>query len=218
MVFYPRLDDGGAGRILENRCGVVLIFEGADLAGKTTLAMHYSRALHLPVVKIRWDLIDERAETIAFAKVTVGLLAATQAGVILDRSFVSMWAYTPSRDGHMDSLVEALSYIPDVHVVVLTMGAAELHRRYRRAPDRYFSEERLQAVDRRFVELARSFGDSVDIVHLDVSRLSADECRETIDRHLGLDSGQLRDRGAETAARELTIPIGEIPVGITFPE
>ncbi len=73
---------------------MVLIFEGADLAGKSTLARHYLGALGLPVVKIRWDLGDERTETIAFARVTLGLLAATRAGVILDRSFVSMWAYT----------------------------------------------------------------------------------------------------------------------------
>lgn len=196
---------------------VVLIFEGADLAGKTTLAMHYLRALRLPVVKIRWDLIDERAETIAFAKVTVGLLAATRAGVILDRSFVSMWAYTPDQDGYVDPLVEALRYIPDVHLVILTMGAAELHQRYSRAPDAYFGEERLQAVDRRFDELARLFGNSVDLVHLDVSRLSADECREAIDQHLGIDTGPLRDRDAVSAVRQLTIPIGEIPVGISFP-
>jgi hypothetical protein len=98
------------------------------------------------------------------------------------------------------------------------MGAAELHRRYSRAPDAFFSEERLQAVDRRFDELARSFGDSVDIIHLDVSRRSSDECRETIDNHLGVDSGPLRDGDLETTARQLTIPIGEIPVGISFPK
>lgn len=202
---------------MEDQGAVVLIFEGADLAGKTTLAMHYSRALQLPVVKIRWDLIDERAETIAFAKVTVGLLAATGADVILDRSFVSIWAYTPDRDGYVDPLVEALRYIPDVHLVILTMGAAELHRRYSRAPDGYFSEERLQTVDRRFDELASSFGDSVEIVHLDVARLSADECREIIDDHLGVESGPVREGGAEPPGRKLTIPIGEIPVAISFP-
>lgn len=98
------------------------------------------------------------------------------------------------------------------------MGAAELHRRYARAPDGYFSEERLQAVDHRFGELARSFGDSADIVHLDVARLSADDCRAAIDKHLGLDSGAMRDGDAETAVRQLTIPIGEIPVGISFPK
>lgn len=197
---------------------MVLIFEGADRAGKTTLAMHYMRALRLPVVKIRWDRIDERAETIAFAKVTVGLLAATHAGVILDRSYVSMWAYTHDRDGYVDPLVEALSYVPDVHLVVLTMGEAELHRRYLKAPDAYFSEEQLRDVDRRFGDLARSFGDSVRVVQLDVSRLSADECRQVIDEHLGMDSGPARGGDAETSVRRLTIPMGEIPVGISFPE
>jgi thymidylate kinase len=197
---------------------MVLIFEGADLAGKTTLATHYSRALRIPIVKIRWDLIDERAETIAFAKVTVGLLAATRAEVILDRSFVSMWAYTPDRDGYVDPLIESLRCLPDVHLVVLTMGAAELHRRYSRAPDEYVSEEQLQAVDRRFAELVPVFGDSLDIVHLDVSRRSAEECRLAIDGHLGVDTGLMREGEVETAVRQLTIPIGEIPVRIAFPK
>jgi hypothetical protein len=49
---------------------------------------------------VRWDLTHPEAETVASAKVTLGLLLATNPDVILDRSFLSMWAYASrSRSG-----------------------------------------------------------------------------------------------------------------------
>lgn len=196
---------------------MVLIFEGADLAGKTTLARHYRKALRLPVVKIRWDLRDERAETTAFAKVTVGLLAATGAGVILDRSFVSMWAYTRDPDDYLRPIVETLRYVPDLHLIVLTMGARALHRRYGERPDVYFSEDLLQAVDRRFAELPALVGTTLDVLHLDTGELSADDCRERIDAHLGLQTPPCQPDEL-AGGRQMTIPIGEIPVTVLFPD
>ena len=196
---------------------MVLIFEGADLSGKTTIATHYLHSLRVPIVRIRWDLANERVETLAFAKVTIGLLTATRANVILDRSFLSMWAYTREPSDYFDPLVEALRFVPELHVIVLTMGAEELHRRYEKHPDTSFSEERLRSVDRRFSELPARYGRSIDVLHLDTARFSPPECVTKIDAHLGLGSRPIQ-RGSPVRPRVLEIPIGEIPVGITFPE
>jgi thymidylate kinase len=57
----------------------VVIFEGADGVGKTTLARQFSVALGYPIVKLRWDLEHEEAQTVAYAKATLGLLSATRA-------------------------------------------------------------------------------------------------------------------------------------------
>lgn len=118
---------------------MVVIFEGVDLVGKTTLARHCARTLGLPIVKLRWDLHDAEAETVAFAKATLGLLSATGAGVILDRSFLSMWAYEEHAD-YMLPLIRGLRHLPDARVVVLTAGAEELRRRYQQEPYVWFSE------------------------------------------------------------------------------
>ncbi len=195
---------------------MVLIFEGADLAGKSTLARHYSDALRLPVVKIRWEGRDERAETIAIAKATVGLLAATRAGVILDRSFVSMWAYTRDADDYVRPIISTLQYVPDLHLIVLTMGRSALHRRYRKRPDQYFSESRLQTIDQRFAELPALIGSTLHLLHLDTGTLSPDLCRERIDQHLGRRTGPWHPDGRR-GRQEITIAIGEIPVTITLP-
>ncbi len=96
------------------------------------------------------------------------------------------------------------------------MGALELHRRYVERPDLYFSESRLEEVDRRFALLPALMGTTLDVLHLDTGGMSPDGCRERIDDHLGLHTGPWRPNDRR-GGQEVTIPIGEIPVTITFP-
>lgn len=74
---------------------MILIFEGADLVGKSTLAGHFSAAQGLPVVKIRWELDQPEVETRAYAIATTEILRAVAPDVIFDRSYLSWWAYGP---------------------------------------------------------------------------------------------------------------------------
>ncbi len=194
---------------------MVLIFEGADLSGKTTLARHYAAALSLPIVKIRWELKDEEAETVAFAKVTIGLLAATHADVILDRSFLSMWAYA-SNPEYMMPLLGALRSVPEVYVIVLTTDPDTLHRRYAERGDRFFSEERLRFVNERFALLPVQLPDEVGTLHLDTGRLTVRECCVEVDRILGV-MPMRSDPPTPAELVHLRIPIGEIPVDVMFP-
>ena len=188
---------------------MVVIFEGADLTGKTTLARHCARTLGFPIVKLRWDLRDAEAETVAFAKATLGLLLATHADVILDRSFFSMWAYddTPA---YMTPLIEALGQVPDVRLVLLTTSAEELRRRYRARPDAWFSEERVLAANERFARLPSAVPAGVGVLRLDTGALSVDECGARLDAALGREPARFE-------LTELRIPIGQIPVDVTLP-
>jgi hypothetical protein len=131
---------------------LVPIFEGTDLVGKATLARHYAQALGFPIVKLRWDLKAAEAETIAFAKATIGLLAAIDADVILDRSFLSMWAYEEDA-AYMEPLIVGLRHVLGAHLVVLTTDPPVLKDRYEAHPDRYFSASRVLAANERFTRL-----------------------------------------------------------------
>ncbi len=83
---------------------MIVIIEGTDLVGKSTLAERVAKAHDWPIVKIRWALVgDVKSETFGMANATTELLAATTPDVILDRSYFSMWAYG-----------EEVSYLPEL--------------------------------------------------------------------------------------------------------
>jgi len=75
---------------------VILIIEGADLVGKSTLTERIMAMTGWPIIKIRWDLRgDPEIETRAMAKTTIAILQATRPDAIFDRNYFSWWAYGP---------------------------------------------------------------------------------------------------------------------------
>src|SRR5437763_16815835 len=120
---------------------MILIVEGADLVGKSTLAERVAAAYGWPIVKIRWALIgDPAAETRGMARATIELPCATKPDVIFDRGYFSWWAYGPDVR-FMPELIAAFSRVPDARLVLLTASADELRRRYERQPDLSFPLE-----------------------------------------------------------------------------
>jgi hypothetical protein len=102
---------------------VILIIEGSDLVGKSTIAEQCAASHGWPIVKIRWSLIgDVEAETRGMATATIELLVATQPDVIFDRMYFSMWAY--GKDvSYMPELIAAfdrVSRVTPARLVLLT--------------------------------------------------------------------------------------------------
>ena len=63
---------------------MILIIEGTDLVGKSTIAEQCAASHGWPTVKIRWSLIgDVEAETRGMATATIELLVTTRPNVIL---------------------------------------------------------------------------------------------------------------------------------------
>jgi len=157
---------------------MILIFEGADLVGKSTLADRFSAAYGWPVVKIRWVLVgDVQAETVGMATATIELLAALRPNVILDRCYFSMWAYGDTTD-YLPGLVarfDRVSRVTEVRLVILTTTRDELTRRFEREPDLYFSLEKIQAANSRFPSLIPCLPASLPHMHIDTTRIGPDE-------------------------------------------
>jgi hypothetical protein len=169
---------------------VIVIVEGADLVGKSTVAQRLSRDEGWPVVKIRWDLLgDPMVETTAMAKATTTMLRALRPAVVFDRSFLSWWAYGPVL-GHdvayLPRLAALLADLDDLRVVLLTATPAELARRYDREPDAWFDLGQITAANERVPSIASILPPGVPCLHLDTTHADAPTVYAAVRAWLGL--------------------------------
>lgn len=158
---------------------MILIIEGADLVGKSTLAERVAAVHGWPIVKIRWALIgDPAAETTGMARATIEILRATTPNVIFDRIYFSWWAYGPVLGHDVSSLprlIKQFAPVKDARLVVLTASAEELRKRYEREPDLYFSLEIIQAANARFPSLLELVPDTLPALHIDTTDTPPDD-------------------------------------------
>jgi hypothetical protein len=158
---------------------VILIVEGADLAGKSTLSRRLAAAHNLPIVKIRWTLVgDTEVETRAMARTTIEILRTTHLSAIFDRLFFSWWAY-----GHvlgknvafMPALINTFNEVEDdARLILLTASDEELTRRFNRKPDLYFPLDVILGVNRRYPSLLPLLPDNLPSLHIDTTHNDAD--------------------------------------------
>jgi thymidylate kinase len=159
---------------------MILIIEGADLVGKSTLAERCAAAYGWPIVKIRWALIgDPAAETRGMARATIGLLCATRPNVIFDRIYFSWWAYGQDVS-FMPELIADFARVSDARLVLLTTSAEELRRRYERQPDLFFSLEVIQEANARFPSLLPLLPPTLPALHIDTTQAPPEEAFERV--------------------------------------
>jgi hypothetical protein len=166
---------------------VVLIFEGADKAGKTTLARHYAAAVGCGIVTLRWELADPTVEARAFARATAQFLGALDGDVVLDRTYLSWGAYGPAL-GHdvsfMEPLIAGLSTRGLARLVLCTASAAELRDRREGQGDSGFPLDATLWANERFPSLLALLPDTLPALHLDTTDSGADESVARIDDFL----------------------------------
>lgn len=171
---------------------VIVIVEGADLVGKSTLAGRLSGQQGWPVVKLRWALVgDPMVETTAMARASIGLLEALRPDLILDRSFLSWWAYGPVL-GHdvayLPKLAAGLARLHGLRVVVLTASASELERRFTRQPDEWFSLAQIVAANERMPGIVDLLPGSVPRIAIDTTTAGPGEVFAEVSRFLAADA------------------------------
>lgn len=167
---------------------MIVIVEGADLVGKSTLAAALAQLHGWPIVKIRWALLgDPEIETRAMAASTIAILQATRPSVIFDRIYFSWWAYGPVLGyavSYMPELIQAFAPVDDARLVVLTASADELARRYNQQPDLYFSLDVIQAANQRFRLLPGLLPPALPVLQLDTTRNDAEGVLSQVERFL----------------------------------
>jgi thymidylate kinase len=166
---------------------VILIFEGADKVGKSTLAQHYANRWRCGIVKTRWELGDPAFETKAFANVTHEMLSVIDSDVVFDRTYFSYWAYAPalgSDAAFMPGLIARFRSRTPALLVVCTADPSELRRRYAADPDQYFSLEAVLAANERFPSLLPLVPPSLPALHLDTTSTRTEDAIAHVDRFL----------------------------------
>lgn len=175
---------------------MILIVEGSDLVGKSTIADAIGERRGWPVVKIRWALKgDPEVETRAIAKTTIAILDATRPDVILDRAYFSWWAYGPVL-GHdvdyMPDLISRFNPIDETRVVVLTAAEEELRRRFELQPDHWFPLEVILGANRRFPSLVDLLPHNLPCLMIDTSVTPIEDGIEQVDAFISTPARHIR--------------------------
>ena len=166
---------------------MILVFEGADKVGKSTLAQHYANRWQCGIVKTQWELGDPEFETKAFANLTHAMLGAIDCPAVFDRSYFSYWAYAPALGcdaAFMPDLMARFRSRTPARLVLCTADPAELRRRYAADPDLYFSLETVLAANERFPSLLQHVPDSLPALHLDTSSTNVEVAIAEVDEFL----------------------------------
>jgi thymidylate kinase len=162
---------------------MILIVEGADLVGKSTLIDRFRQAHPWPVAKIRWARVgDDKAETIGVATATVELLRIAARDVILDRCYFSRWAYGEERS-YLPDLISGFDRVSGVvpsRLVLLTATDDEVRCRYDLSPDHYHSIETIVRANQRYPSLLPLLPASLPSLHIDTTSTNPDECVELV--------------------------------------
>jgi thymidylate kinase len=166
---------------------VILIIEGTDLVGKSTIAEQCAASYGWPIAKIRWSLIgDVEAETRGMATATIELLVATQPAVIFDRMYFSMWAYGKNVS-YMPELIatfDRVSRVTPARLVLLTASDEALRGRYERQPDLYHSLDIIQSANARFPSLLPLLPDTLPSLHIDTTDVSPGQAVALVERFI----------------------------------
>ena len=178
---------------------MILIIEGADLVGKSTLASQVSALTQWPIAKIRWALVgDPMSETVGMAATSIEILRATKPNLIFDRAYFSWWAYGPPLGYDVSFLKDRIaqfarvSEVTESRLIVLTATPEELERRYNREPDLYFSLDVIQAANVRFPSLLELVPESLPALRIDTTDTSPERVLSITSEFLGLPSSRTR--------------------------
>lgn len=163
---------------------MILIVEGSDLVGKSTIADAIGTRHGWPVVKIRWALQgDPEVETRAMAKSTIAILDATHPDVIFDRIYFSWWAYGPELGydvSYMPELISRYKPVEETRLVLLTASDEELRRRFEHEPDHWFPLNVILGANRRFPNLVKMLPEGLACLEIDMASIDAAEAIEKV--------------------------------------
>lgn len=163
---------------------MIIILEGADLTGKSTLAHRLSILLQFPVVRPWIYLAQPKPSVISVAKTLRQLFRHIHPDIIYDRFFFSEYVYAQvlGRDReYVADLIREWESIPDVFLVYLTASDEAIQSRYEeRGGDWYVSLEQIFAIRDAYPTLLKVMPSTIPTLMLDTSSVSSDDIADKV--------------------------------------
>ena len=163
---------------------MIIILEGADLTGKTTLARHLSTTLTFPIVRPWIHLAHPKPSIISVAKTLHQLFEHIQPDVIYDRFFFSEYVYAAvlgRENEYIPDLIQEWENIPGIFFVYLTASNKAIQTRYQeRGGDWYVSLTQILAIRDAYPDLLKIVPATIPACELDTSNLSPESLAEKV--------------------------------------
>lgn len=160
---------------------MILIVEGPDLAGKSTLIERLRVTHPWPVAKVRWTPEgDRRSETIGIARATIVILRALAPDVILDRCYFTRWAYDDERSYLPELIAEfdRVSSAVPTRLILLTATEDEIRRRHQREPHHRNTLEAILRANERYPSLLALLPASLPALHVNTAETPPEDVEE----------------------------------------
>jgi thymidylate kinase len=162
---------------------MIVIVEGPDLAGKSTLIERLRGTHPRPVVKVRWTPDgDRRSETIGIANATIAMLRALRPDVILDRCYFTRWAYDDERS-YLPALIASFDQVSSTvpaRFILLTATEEEIRRRHQREPHHRNTLEAILRANERYPSLLPLLPESLPALHVNTTESPPEEVERRV--------------------------------------
>lgn len=164
---------------------MIIILEGADLVGKTTITKCLSENLHIPRTGTWIDLIQPKPAVISVAKATKMILDVLCPDIIFDRSFMSEWVYgrlLGREYEYIDELILEWGQIDNVFLAVLYASENVLRSRYNVRGDKYLGIEEILQANEIYKEFYDYVHQHIASCFFDVSSMNSADIVDCISR------------------------------------
>lgn len=129
---------------------MIIIVEGADLVGKTTVVQVLSQMMGIPSTSIWVDLTNPKPAVISVARTLKLVLQACNLNIIFDRSFLSECIYgleLGRETEYISELIKEWSDIADLYLVILTAPDDVIRKRYEARGDYYVDIDNILSIN-----------------------------------------------------------------------
>ena len=162
---------------------MILILEGADLVGKTTLAKELSQRLCIPQTGIWIDLDNPKPSIISVSKTLKLLVQNSKPDIIFDRFFISEWVYSKlnNREGdYLKDLIDEWAQVDDLFIFILFAKNDILINRYEIRGDERFSINEILNANELYQNLYYYINNQFKCFLIDISEMTTQQISEHI--------------------------------------
>lgn len=157
---------------------IILILEGADLVGKTSVAKEMSRITGIPQTSIWIDLRTPKPAVVSVSKTLRLVAQSTKLNIIFDRSFMSEYVYGAilGRDiSYIPELIKEWGDLKDCYLIVISATDEVLSQRYLKRGDDYVNIDKIIKINEQYKKLKEQTSSFLPTYEFDSSNISIEK-------------------------------------------